>query len=94
MLVVMEDRNVEQLAQPLLDDEAFRRLDVFEIDAAPALAQQLDAIDDFVGIFGGDFEIDEVDIGEALEQDDFAFHHRLGGERAAIAEAQGWRCRW
>ena len=34
VLVVMEDRNVHQLAQALLDDEAFRRLDVFEIDAA------------------------------------------------------------
>ena len=48
MLVVMEHRNVEQFAQPLLDDETFRRLDVFEIDAAPALAEQLDAIDELV----------------------------------------------
>ena len=41
VLVVVKDRNIEQLAQPLLDDEAFRRLDVLEIDAAPALAEQL-----------------------------------------------------
>ena len=34
VLVVMEDRDVHQLAQPLLDDEALRRLDVLEIDAA------------------------------------------------------------
>ena len=34
MLVVMEHRNVHQLAQPLLDDEAVGRLDVFQIDAA------------------------------------------------------------
>ena len=39
MLVVMEDRNVHHLAQPLLDDEAVRRLDVFQIDAAEAGAQ-------------------------------------------------------
>ena len=36
VLVVVEDRDVEQLAQALLDDEAFRRLDVLEIDAAEA----------------------------------------------------------
>ena len=39
VLVVMEDRNVHQFAQALLDDEAFRRLDVLEIDAAPAGAE-------------------------------------------------------
>ena len=39
VLVVMEHRDVQQLAQALLDDEAFRRLDVFEIDAAPAGAE-------------------------------------------------------
>ena len=88
VLVVMKDRDVEQFAQLLLDDEAFRRLDVLEIDAAPALAEELDAIDEFVGIFGGDFEIDGIDVGEALEQHRLAFHHRLGRQRAAIAEAE------
>ena len=34
VLVVVEDRDVHQLAQALLDDEAFRRLDVLEVDAA------------------------------------------------------------
>ena len=77
MLVVVEDGNIKQLAQLLLDDEAFRRLDVLEIDAAPALAEQLHAIDDLVGILGGDFEIDRVDVGETLEQDGLALHHRL-----------------
>ena len=39
VLVVMEHRNVHQLAQPFLDDEAVRRLDVFQIDAAEAGAE-------------------------------------------------------
>ncbi|MNT53793.1 hypothetical protein D3C72_1909000 [compost metagenome] len=34
VLVVMEDRDVHLVAQLLLDLEAFRRLDVLEIDAA------------------------------------------------------------
>ena len=34
VLVVVEHRDVHQLAQPLLDDEALRRLDVLEVDAA------------------------------------------------------------
>ena len=88
VLVVVEDGNIKQLAQLLLDDEAFRRLDVLEIDAAPALAEQLHAIDDLVGILGGDFEIDRVDIGKTLEQDGLALHHRLCRQRAEIAEAE------
>ena len=52
VLVVVEYRDVEELPQPLLDDEALRRADVFEVDAAQALAEQLDAVDDFVGVFG------------------------------------------
>ena len=88
VLVVMEHRDVEQFAQPLLDDEALRRLDVLEVDAAPAVAEQLDAIDDLVGVLGRHFEIDGVDVGEALEQHRLAFHHRLGGQRAAVAEAE------
>src|SRR5262249_17813999 len=88
VLVVMEDRNIEQFAQLLLDDEAFRRPDVLEIDAAPALAQELHAIDDLFRIFGIHFEIDRIDVGEALEQHRLAFHYRLGGKGAAIAETE------
>ena len=39
VLVVMEDRDVHQLAQALLDDEALRRLDVLEVDAAEGRAE-------------------------------------------------------
>ena len=84
----MEDRDVHQLAQALLDDEALRRLDVLEVDAAPAFAEQLHAIDDLVRILGVDLEVDGVDVGEALEQHRLAFHHRLGRERAEVAEAE------
>ena len=35
-----------------------------------------------------DFEVDGVDVGEALEQHRLAFHHGLGGERAEVAETQ------
>ena len=88
VLVVMEHRNVHQFAQALLDDEAFRRLDVFQIDAAEAGAQIAHAVDELVGVLGVDFEIDGVDVGKALEQHRLAFHHRLGRQRAEIAEPQ------
>ena len=88
VLVVVEDGNVHQFAQALLDDEALRRLDVLEIDAAERRPEKSHGVDEFVGVFGVDFEIDGIDVGEALEQHRLAFHHRLGGERAEIAEAE------
>ena len=68
MLVVMEDGNIHQLAQAGLDDEALGRLDVFEVDAAEGRAEEADAVDEFLHIFGRDFEVDAVDIGKAFEQ--------------------------
>ena len=88
VLIVMKHRDVEEFAQLLLDDEAFRRLDVLEIDAAPALAEKLHAIDELVRVFGRHFKIDGIDIGEAFEQHRLAFHHRLRRQRAAIAETE------
>ncbi len=91
VLVVVEDRNVHQLAQALLDDEALRRLDVLEVDAAERGAEVFDGVDEFFRVLGVDLEVDGVDVGEALEQHRLAFHHRLGGQRAEIAEAQNRR---
>ena len=88
MLVVVEDRDVHQLAQALLDDEALRRLDVLEVDAAEGRPEIAHAIDELVDVLGVDLEVDAVDVGEALEQDGLAFHHRLAGERADVAQAQ------
>ena len=88
VLIIVEHRNIQQLAQPLLDDEAFRRLDVFEVDAAEGRMQKAHAIDEFVDIAGVDFEIDRIDIGKALEQRRLALHHRLGRQRAEVAEAK------
>ena len=91
VLVVMEHRDVHQFLQALLDDEAFRRLDVLQVDAAEGRAEIAHRIDELVGVLGVDLEIDGIDVGEALEQDRLAFHHGLGGERAEVAEAEDRR---
>src|SRR5690606_33674676 len=91
VLVVVEDRDVHQLAQALLDDEAVGRLDVFQVDAAEGGTEITHAIDEFVDIFGVDLEVDRIDVGKALEEHRLAFHHGFGGERAEIAEAEDGR---
>ena len=91
VLVVVEDRDVHARLQPLLDLEAFRRLDVLEVDAAEGRLERRDRLDHAVDLGRVDLDVEDVDAGEFLEQHRLAFHHRLGGERADIAEAEHGR---
>ena len=91
VLIVMKDGNVHHLAQALLDVEALRRLDVLEIDPAERRPEVFHRVDEFVRILGPDFQVDRIDVGKALEQHRLAFHHRLGSERAEVAEAKDRR---
>ena len=68
VLVVVEDRDVELLAQPRLDLEAARRGDVLEVDAAEAGGDQLDGAHDLVDVLGVEADRPGVDVGEPLEQ--------------------------
>ena len=88
VLVVVEHRDLHALAQLALDGEAFRRLDVFQVDAAEGRLQRGDDVDQLVGVGFVDFNVEDVDAGELLEQYALAFHHRLGRQRADIAQAQ------
>ena len=88
VLVVVEDRDVEQFAQALLDDEAFRRLDVLQVDAAEALAEIAHAVDEGVDVLRVHLEVYAVHVGEAFEEDRLSFHDGFGGERADVAEAE------
>ncbi len=91
VLVVMKDRNVHALAQGFLDLEAFGRLDVLEVYATKGRFQRRDDLDEALGILFVDLDIDRVDARKLLEQDCLAFHHRLGRQRANIAQAEDRR---
>ncbi len=88
VLVVVEHRDREPLAQLLLDVEALRGLDVFQVDAAEGGFQRGDDIDKLLLVGLGQLDVEDVDAGELLEQDALAFHDRLGGQGADGAQAQ------
>ena len=91
VLVVVEDRDVEQLAQPRLDLEAARRGDVLEVDAAVGRGEDLDGPDDLLGVLGVQAHRPRVDPGEPLEQRRLALHHRHRGGGAEVAQAEHGR---
>ena len=88
VLVVVEDRDVEPLLEPLLDLEAARRRDVLEVDAAEARREPDDGLDDLVDVGGVQADRHGVDAAELLEQHRLALHHRHRGGRADVAEAE------
>ncbi len=88
MLVVVKDGDLHPLLQLLLDVEALRRFDVFEVDAAERRLERRDVLDQLVRVVLGEFDVEDVDAGELLEQAALAFHHRLGRQRADVAQAE------
>jgi hypothetical protein len=81
MLIVVKDGNLHTGAQRALDDEAFRRLDVLEVDAAERGLEARDDVDELVGIPLVYLDIEDIDAGELLEEHGLAFHHRLRRQR-------------
>ena len=88
VLVVVEDRDVEQRLEPVLDLEAAGRGDVLEVDPAEAGRQPGDGLDDLLGVRGRQADRDGVDAAELLEQDGLALHHRHRRGRADVTQAE------
>ena len=88
VLVVVEHRDAHAAAQLGLDREAFRGLDVFQVDRAEGRLQGRDHVAEAGGVGLVHLDVEHVDAGELLEQDGLALHHRLAGERADVAEAE------
>ncbi len=91
MLIVMEDRNLHPLLELRLDGETFRRLDIFQIDAAECRLQQRYGLDELFGISRVHLDIEHIDVGEFLEEDSLTLHHRLGGKRTDGTQPQHGR---
>jgi hypothetical protein len=91
VLIVVEHRNLHPGLQLLLDLEALRALDVLKVDPAERRLQRRNRFHHALDGVGCYFDIEHVDAGELLEQDRLAFHHRLGRERADIAETEHGR---
>ena len=82
VLIIMKHRNLHAPAQFALDDEAFRSLDVLEIDGAEGGLEGGDDLHQLERIALLNLDVEDVDAREFLEQHRLAFHDGLGGQRA------------
>ena len=88
VLVVVEHGNVHPLAQGTFDQKAVGRFDILQVDPAESRLERSDDVDELVGIGFIDLDVEHVDVGKALEQDAFAFHHGLGRTRSDVAQPE------
>ena len=88
MLVVVEDGDLHGLAEFFLDLEAVGGFDVLKVNAAERGLEQLAELDDLFGILAVDFDVENIDVGKALEEHGFAFHHGLAREGSDVAQAE------
>jgi hypothetical protein len=88
VLVVVEDRDVEQFAEPPFDLEAARRRDVLEVDTGETGSDELDRPDDLVDILGIQADGPGIDTCEPFEECRLAFHDGKRGSRPQIAESK------
>ena len=91
MLVVVEDGDLQALAEGLLDHETVGGLDVLQVYPADRRLQQAAEPDDVLGIVACHLEVEDVDVGEPLEEDGLPFHHRLPGEWPDVAQSEHGR---
>ena len=54
-------------------------------------SSKLAGLDDFVRVVRVQLDVEDVDVGEAFEQHALAFHHRLAGQCADVAQSEHGR---
>ncbi len=84
----MKDGNIAAALRFAFNIETLGRFDVFEVDAAESGRDHLDKANNLLGVGAVDLDVKDVDVGKALEEDGFAFHDRLGGLGAEVAQAE------
>ena len=77
VLIVVKHRNRHPLAAQLFHHETVGGLDILQIDRAKGRFQRADDVGQLVGVRLVQFDVETVDVGEFLEQNRLALHHRL-----------------
>ena len=88
VLVVVHHGDVERLLQALLDIEAFRGLDVLQVDTAEGGGDALHSLAEFLGVFLVHLDIKHIDTAVDLEEQTFSLHHGFAAHGADVAETQ------
>jgi hypothetical protein len=88
VLVIVKNWNVESPFESFLDLKAFRRTNILEIDPTKRRRDQLAGANHVVWIHTVDLDIENIDIGKALEEYALALHHGFARQGADISQSK------
>ena len=88
MLVVVENRDVESLAQLLFNLKTAGRRNIFKVDSTEAGGDQLHGAHDFIDILGVKADRPCINIGKFFKESRFSFHDGHGSFRSNISQTE------
>ena len=91
MLIIVKNRDRTARLQRCFNLEAGRRADVFNVDAAERVRDTGDGVDEGLRRIRVHLDIEAVNIGEALEQQSLALHHRLARQSPEVPKPENGR---
>jgi hypothetical protein len=88
MLVVVHHGNVEGLLEALFDVEAFRSLDILEVDTTESGGYALNSLAELLRVFLCNLDIEHVDTAIDLKEQTFTLHNGLTAHGTDITKAK------
>ena len=88
MLVVVHHRDVESFLKSFLDVEAFRSLDILQIDATEGRCNAFNGLAELFRIFLVDLNVEDVDATIDLEEQSLTLHDGFAAHGTNVAQAQ------
>ena len=88
MLVVVHNRNIESFLKALFNVETFWCLDVFEIYTAKCRCYFFYCLAEFLWVFLGNLNIENINATINLEKQTFSFHNRFATHSTNVAKTK------
>ena len=88
VLVVVHHWDVELSFQAAFNLKTLRCLDVFQVDATERRGNGLHCLNELVGVFLVDFDVESVNAGIYLKEQTLTFHHWFAAHGTDVAQAE------
>ena len=88
MLVVVHNRYIDTCLDLFLHLKTFRRLYIFQVDAAEGGLKCNDDVNQLIGIGLVNLYVEDINASKLFKQSTLSLHDWFGGQRADIAEAK------
>ena len=88
MLVIVHYGNIQFFFQSAFYFEAFRCLDIFQVDTSKSRGNSLYGLDEFLGLLFIYFDVEYINTCIDFEEQSFAFHYGFTAQGADVSQPE------